>query len=941
MVTSVIILSLRPVRPMRPDAQDGKCIFRDVGVTIDPNKVANRILNGLDSVHDPMKYALQARSGTLTVDIVTEHLLAWERQNQSIPAPAAVATQPQYRITPMAAQNNTHRGPMATALNTTTANPTPANNQTTCRCNCCDHTHQAGAIRSPSHSTPASSSRFSAYPTPLLCHACGKYGHTHSRCWSRFPHLRPSWIPAPASNNPDTRSLPVPDNRLPPRPPVPNPTALITSATEPVTSSDRAITSYQFSGPDSSSLPPHTFVTSHEPCLSLQHLNFDGNVGENDEPGKWLIDSGASSHYSPFRHLFSFLQPISPIQILTGNGFIHAFFKGTIRLLVRTDNSTVRNILLENVLFVPTLQSRVNLFSIVVLANKGISSTFRPDAVHFSKNNLLLARGTRIGSSWWLDADTRSNSLCLALTLHPQTESVWHQRLGHLHLRGISDLQKVSTGIVIGNPPVPSSLACVGCLVGKQHRNISRMQRTLPGRRLGCIHIDISGPMQTPGYVGKHLYLAVLVDEATRWTTSYCLVKKEDIRNYFFEFVVNNERYTGDRVLAIFSDNEGTLLLNDFQFWLRENGIQHYTTQTYSPEMNGIAEATIKHIITRASAMLWTSQVPLGFWPEAVRCATYLKNRTPAVHGKTPFEAFHGIPPNLSHLRIFGCRCYAHVEKENRQKFDPHTAECIFLGYYETESLYAVYDVNRRTILKKRDVVFYEHILGHPSLANLGLTIGFNILGVPVSSSDHDLDCSPPDPDSQISPPATASTALVAKADPDIWVQDITGGKTYTLGHEIWRQYLLRNPTSPLPDTDSILARYTSHFHALLTKLNIPHSSPTLCTAVAEDDPVSWSAVLYSPNRSFWLHAAFEEICQIVRMRTFDFVPLSSVPPGRTPLPAKWVWKSKRDLHNNVEKFKARWVVRGDKQVKNIDYTETFAPVAKLSTIRILFTLVV
>lgn len=82
--------------------------------------------------------------------------------------------------------------------------------------------------------------------------------------------------------------------------------------------------------------------------------------------------------------------------------------------------------------------------------------------------------------------------------------------------------------------------------------------------------------------------------------------------------------------------------------------------------------------------MLWTSQVPLGFWPEAVRCATYLKNRTSALHGKTPFEAFHGVPPNLSHLRIFGCRCYAYVEKESRQKFDPHTAECIFLGYYET-----------------------------------------------------------------------------------------------------------------------------------------------------------------------------------------------------------------------------------------------------------------
>ena len=329
-------------------------------------------------------------------------------------------------------------------------------------------------------------------------------------------------MPPPASN-PDVPNctISIPDHRLPPRPPNPASTALVTSTSPSTCTADLPLTPYQFSGPDSSStLPPHfyTFITSHEPCLSLQHLNFDGNINENDAPGKWLIDSGASSHYSPFRHLFSFLLPIPPIRILTGNGFIHAFIQGLIPLIVRINDSTVRNILLENVLFVPTLQSRVNLFSIVVLANKGISSHFGPDAVHFSRDGHLLARGTRIGSSWWLDADTRSHSLYLALTQqhHLQPESVWHQRLGHLHLHGIHDLQKVSSGITIGTPPIPSSLACVGCLVGKQHRNVSRIPRSFPGRRLGCIHCDISGSMQIAGYIGKHLYLAVFVDKETR-----------------------------------------------------------------------------------------------------------------------------------------------------------------------------------------------------------------------------------------------------------------------------------------------------------------------------------------------------------------------------------------------------------------------------------------
>ena len=237
---------------------------------------------------------------------------------------------------------------------------------------------------------------------------------------------------------------------------------------------------------------------------------------EGDEPGKWLIDSGASSHYSPFRHLFTFLQPIVPIRVLTGNRFIYAISRGSIPLLVRTNATTFHNVLLEDVLFVPSLQSRVNLFSIIVLANKGISSVFGLDDVKFIRGNAPLARDIRIGSSWWLDADINSSSLCFALTHHPQTEAVWHQRLGHLHTRGIHDLQKISTGITFGTPPVtPSTLSCVGCLVSKQHRNFSRIPRSLPGRRLGCIHMNISGPI-SPDYVGKHRYIAVMVDEETR-----------------------------------------------------------------------------------------------------------------------------------------------------------------------------------------------------------------------------------------------------------------------------------------------------------------------------------------------------------------------------------------------------------------------------------------
>ncbi|GJX26545.1 zinc finger, CCHC-type containing protein [Tanacetum coccineum] len=66
---------------------------------------------------------------------------------------------------------------------------------------------------------------------------------------------------------------------------------------------------------------------------------------------------------------------------------------------------------------------------------------------------------------------------------------------------------------------------------------------------------------------------------------------------------------------------------------------------------------------------------------------------------------------------------------------------------------------------------------------------------------------------------------------------------------------------------------------------------------------------------------------------------LTDLPPSCRPLGCKWIFKRKLKVNGTVEKFKARLVIQGFKQKSGIDYFDTYTPVARISTIRLLITI--
>ena len=101
-----------------------------------------------------------------------------------------------------------------------------------------------------------------------------------------------------------------------------------------------------------------------------------------------------------------------------------------------------------------------------------------------------------------------------------------------------------------------------------------------------------------------------------------------------------------------------------------------------------------------------------------------------------------------------------------------------------------------------------------------------------------------------------------------------------------------------------------------------------LAAITAGVEPASFAEAVRDPK---WREAMYSELQALENNNTWTVV---SLPPGKRAIGCKWVYRIKDNANGTIERFKTRLVILGNKQVEGIDYTETFAPVVKLVTVR-------
>ena len=254
------------------------------------------------------------------------------------------------------------------------------------------------------------------------------------------------------------------------------------------------------------------------------------------------------------------------------------------------------------------------------------------------------------------------------------------------------------------------------------------------------------------------------------------------------------------------------------------------------------------------NAMLSNLGLGHGFWGEALLTTCYVLNRVPNKKSKTtPYEFWNKRKPNLSHLKVWGCRTIVRVPEPKIKKLGERGIECIFIGYALRSKAYRFMVIEPNdfisvnTILESTDALFDETRFS--SIPRLRDVVS------QVPEMEHN--------DSQVQDQqeVDSNDALELRKS-----KRERKTKNYGLDFLV---YLVEGFSDSISNC-------------------VPY-----CFNV-ESDPITYEEAMSSSDASFWKEEIDDEMTSIMGNDTWKLVNL---PLGCKLIRCKWVFKTKKNLH--------------------------------------------
>lgn len=303
--------------------------------------------------------------------------------------------------------------------------------------------------------------------------------------------------------------------------------------------------------------------------------------------------------------------------------------------------------------------------------------------------------------------------------------------------------------------------------------------------------------------------------------------------------------------------------------------------------------------------------------------AVYLLNRlpTPVLGNKTPFELLMHKLPDYELIKTFGCLAFAANPEHTSDKFKARGVPCLFLGYPAFQKGYKLLDLTTHSTFVSRDVTFIEHVF---PLNNSSSNHYMHPIPVQLPNQPHivcdDNEFLLDDPTNQTSPittpistPISSPVTTPSPPPPPIPVRKST-----------------REHQQPTWLDDYVTKSTAANLIQVIDHDVSPKFHCFLVTLTQSTDPISFNqAVLHN----HWITAMNQELQALEDNKTWV---ITTLPPGKKSIDCKWLYKTKYSPDGAIERYKSRLVILGCRQTYGVDYLETFAPVAKLTTLRAL-----
>ena len=617
-------------------------------------------------------------------------------------------------------------------------------------------------------------------------------------------------------------------------------------------------------------------------------LGISGNKNSAHKP--WYFDSAASNHMT------STTVPLNNVQKYKGDLHIQTADGNSLPITAVGDISTSLNTIFVS----PKLST--NLISVGQLVDNNCTVQFSNSGcfVQDQVSGKMIAKGPKVGRLFPLLPSPSLVSNYVSCNAVDCNNQVWHKRLGHPNSHVLSILLKSGLlGNKVSNSSNTDNIHCASCKLGKSKTLPFPSRKSHTTKAFELVHTDVWGI--SPVVSHQHYkYFVTFIDDFSRYTWVYFLRYKSEVFKAFQTFHALIETQFSAKIRILQSDSGGEYTSNEFQSFLQNHGIISQRSCPSTPQQNGVAERKNRHLLDVVRTLLIESCVPSHFWCEALSTAVYLINRlpSPTLNNESPYLRLYEDAPDYSDLHIFGCVCFVHLQPHERNKLTAQSVKCAFLGYGGTQKGFLCYDPNTRRIRVSRNVIFFENQSFFCTQMTSQLPSIAILPHFPESSA----------PSQRFKPghvyhrrtsPTMAPATLSDAPDPVLpSSNDPPPVRRSSRNSKPPDRYGYTNPV------------------AMSTTLS-PISIPTCYKQAMEHE--------------CWQQAMETELQALAENHTWDVV---SLPPNVKPIGSKWVYSMKLKSDGSLDRYKARLVALGNKQEYGINYEETFAPVAKMTTVR-------